>query len=89
MWEGTDPRGKELIRHRLTTADDFAFWAQSLHQQHQGDLAEIAANGVLVLLNVARTLLDRQITAQAAAFQKEGGFTERLYRYRKNSKDCS
>ncbi|HEY0552130.1 MAG TPA: four helix bundle suffix domain-containing protein [Verrucomicrobiae bacterium] len=27
-------------------------------------------------------LLDRQVEAQAAAFMKEGGFTERLYRGR-------
>jgi four helix bundle suffix protein len=27
-------------------------------------------------------LLDRQIEAQATAFEKEGGFTERMYRVR-------
>ena len=44
--------------------------------------AEIAANGALALLAVACSLLDRQIAAQAAAFEEEGGFTERLYRTR-------
>jgi four helix bundle suffix protein len=43
---------------------------------------EIAANAALVLLAVACSLLDRQLAAQAAAFEKEGGFTERLYRVR-------
>lgn len=43
---------------------------------------EIAANAGLVLIGVACALLDRQIAAQAAAFTKEGGFTERLYRIR-------
>ena len=43
---------------------------------------EIAANAALVLLSVACSLLDRQIAAQAAAFETEGGFTERLYRVR-------
>jgi four helix bundle suffix protein len=43
---------------------------------------EIAANAALVLILVAVSLLDRQIAAQAAAFEKEGGFTERLYRVR-------
>ena len=43
---------------------------------------EIAANAVLVLITVACSLLDRQIAAQAAAFEKEGGFTERLYQRR-------
>jgi len=43
---------------------------------------EIAANGALALITVASSLLSRQVAAQAAAFEKEGGFTERLYRTR-------
>ena len=43
---------------------------------------EIAANGVLALLAVACSLLDRQIAALEKAFVEEGGFTERLYRVR-------
>lgn len=45
----------------------------------------IAANAALVLIGVACSMLDRQIKAQADAFTQEGGFTERLYRVRKNS----
>lgn len=45
---------------------------------------EIYANGVLALISVASTLLDRQLKAQAKAFQEEGGFTERLFRERQN-----
>lgn len=43
---------------------------------------ELAANAALVLLTVACSLLDRQLAAQAKAFETEGGFTERLYRVR-------
>ena len=43
---------------------------------------EIAANGALVLIAVACSLLDRQIAAQARDFTREGSFTERLYRVR-------
>lgn len=43
---------------------------------------EIAANAALVLIAVACSLLDRQLAAQAAAFEKDGGFTERLYKTR-------
>jgi four helix bundle suffix protein len=43
---------------------------------------EIAANGALALIAVATALLDRQIAAQARTFEREGGFTERLYRTR-------
>ncbi len=44
--------------------------------------AELAANAALSLLNLACHFLNRQIAAQAKAFEKEGGFTERLYRTR-------
>ena len=42
----------------------------------------LVANAALSLLNVCCHLLDRQLAAQAKAFENEGGFTERLYRVR-------
>jgi len=50
---------------------------------------EIAANAALVLVTVAISLLDRQISSLANDFENEGGFTERLYRIRKNRRDNS
>ena len=44
--------------------------------------ATLAANAALSLLNLCCHLLDRQLQAQATAFQNEGGFTERLHRVR-------
>jgi four helix bundle suffix protein len=44
--------------------------------------AEIAANAAHVLVGVAGALLGRQIDSLAAAFEREGGFTERLHRVR-------
>ncbi|GMW00960.1 MAG: hypothetical protein AMXMBFR84_20970 [Candidatus Hydrogenedentota bacterium] len=41
-----------------------------------------AANAALVLIGAAIALLVRQVQALAAAFEKEGGFKERLYRTR-------
>jgi four helix bundle suffix protein len=40
------------------------------------------ANAALSLLNLCCRLLDRQLAAQAQAFEAEGGFTERLHRIR-------
>ncbi len=40
------------------------------------------ANGALSLLNLCLFLLDKQLQAQAETFEREGGFTERLYRRR-------
>jgi len=42
----------------------------------------LTANAALSLLNLCCHLLDRQLAAQAASFEKEGGFTERLHRVR-------
>lgn len=44
--------------------------------------AVLAANGALSLLNLCVYLVGNQMQAQADAFEKEGGFTERLYRMR-------
>jgi four helix bundle suffix protein len=41
-----------------------------------------AANGALSLLNLCVYLIGRQMESQADAFEKQGGFTERLYRRR-------
>ncbi len=48
--------------------------------------AVLVANAALSLLNLGCYFLDRQLAAQAAAFQAEGGFTERLYRVRRQSR---
>ncbi len=45
--------------------------------------AALWANAALSLLNICCYLLDRQLAAQAQAFQDAGGFSERLYRSRK------
>jgi len=45
--------------------------------------AVLAANGALCLLNLCIYLVKRQLEAQAAAFERDGGFTERLYRRRR------
>jgi four helix bundle suffix protein len=44
---------------------------------------EAMANGALALIMVASSLLDRQLASQATAFERDGGFTERLYGHRR------
>lgn len=46
----------------------------------------LVANAALSLLNLCCQLLDRQLQAQARAFEREGGFTERLYRIRQQKR---
>ena len=47
---------------------------------------EVAANTMICLINQETFLLARQITRLAADFEKDGGFTERLYRIRSEKK---
>jgi len=56
-------------------------------QSTSSTFPEIAANGALVLISVATALLDRQLSAQAGAFEEDGGFTERLYTRRQRRRD--
>ena len=97
LWAADDTRRKALVARRCATADDVAEWVKEIHDSHahpeqaspsssipsmRSSYSGIAANAALVLIGVAVSLLDRQLAAQAAAFEKEGGFTERLYRTR-------
>lgn len=45
--------------------------------------AELSANVGQTLCKIALHLLDNQVDSQAKAFEKEGGFSERLYKVRK------
>ncbi len=97
LWTPNDPRRKALVAKRCANADEVAAWVKEtargkgLNGQYgpssrsiESIYAEISANAALVLIGVAVALLDRQLTAQAAAFENEGGFTERLYRTRRD-----
>lgn len=97
LWAREDPRRAKLIERRPTTADNVAAWAKDVHDGRGGrngqsgrttgaGYSEIAANGALVLLAVACSLLSRQITALEKSFVEDGGFTERLYRVRREAR---
>jgi four helix bundle suffix protein len=85
LWPRDDPRRAELIARRCRTVEEVACWVRRVYEREKSTpstYAEIAANAALVLIAVASSLLDRQMAAQEKAFEKEGGFTERLYRVR-------
>jgi four helix bundle suffix protein len=46
----------------------------------------LAANAVLSLINIGCYLLDRQIEKLGDTFEKEGGFSERLYKIRSSAR---
>ncbi len=99
LWPREDPRRAELIRRRPATADAVAAWARDMRKRGQygpcgppstpstvsimSTYSEISANGALALIAVASSLLSRQLASLERSFVEEGGFTERLYRVRK------
>lgn len=85
-WEKGNILHKELVSKRFKTADEFAFWVRDVEKRQFGTIPEIAANGVITLLDVTCRLLDKQIKSQALSFTQNGGFTERMYRIRSNSR---
>jgi four helix bundle suffix protein len=89
-WPKDDARRADLVGRRCTTADEVAAWIRKVHklssQSTKSTYPELAANAALVLIAVVCALLDRQIEAQASAFTKEGGFTERLHRIRTDAR---
>jgi four helix bundle suffix protein len=92
IWDRHDPRGAHLVARRFTTASQVACWVRDTTRTEKGpdatppDYAETAANAVIVLISVACYLLDKQIRQLADKFEKEGGFTERLYNVRRNQR---
>ena len=95
LWPRDDPRRRQLILARPKTADAVAAWVKSVHKSPHPSppsmksmksmksiYSETAANAVLALIAVACSLLKRQIAVLEAAFEREGGFTERLFKIR-------
>jgi four helix bundle suffix protein len=91
-WKENDPRRGELVARRCKTVEDFAGWVKEIRTRAKASgqrtsYADVAANGALVLIGVTRALTNRLKHSQAKAFEKEGGFTERLYRVRSAARD--
>ena len=85
-WPPDHPALQRFRARRCSTLAQVRSWAQHEHRSADGEAppySALAANAVLSLLNICCHLLDRQVSAQAAAFEAEGGFTERLYRTRR------
>ncbi|HET9229579.1 MAG TPA: four helix bundle suffix domain-containing protein [Thermoanaerobaculia bacterium] len=76
---------------RCSSLKDLRAWVKDehgrarTHTDSHGQPEEVSAwvaNAALSLINLACYLLTRQLAAQARAFEREGGFSERLYRVR-------
>ncbi len=96
FWKRDSALRQSLVDARCQRADEVARWI--VQQKTSSTMtkskptkptfnpvyAELSANAVLTLINVACSLLDKQIIRLANDFKQDGGFTEKLYRVRTN-----
>ena len=98
VWRKDHPLAQEFIRRRISSMEkfrNFIQWAK-LHDSAMSVKVRtcplqsvIVANAVLLLLNVTCHLLDRQLDRLAADFENEGGFSERMYNRRNQTRNRS
>ena len=83
-WPFDDPRGRCFAAARCRSLDEIRNWINAEHFSGRlpAPVPEIAANAALILIRVSCSLPDRQIARLAADFEREDGFSERLYRIR-------
>lgn len=88
LWPFDDPRGRCFAAARCQSLDEIRDWINTEHfsGRQPAPVPEIAANAALILIRVACSLLDRQLSRLAADFEHEGGFSERLYRVRSEAR---
>ncbi|MBN2829837.1 MAG: four helix bundle protein [Candidatus Cloacimonetes bacterium] len=101
-WERDNPFRQEVVDKRFKNADEVALWIKNTKQEIERKsllsssssespmssslYPTLSANTALTLIEVACYLLDRQIKRLADDFEKEGGFTEKLYKVRTDYK---
>jgi four helix bundle suffix protein len=88
QWPFDDPRWRRFTAARCGSLNEVRDWINAEHFSGRlpAPVPEIAANAALILIRVSCSLLDRQLSRLAADFEREGGFTERLYRVRSEAR---
>ena len=90
-WPPEHPAMVRFRARRCSSLEDLRAWVKDEHGRARthtdghgqpGEVSAWIANAALSLINLACYLLTRQLAAQARAFEREGGFSERLYRVR-------
>ncbi len=89
-WPPNHPALLRFKGMRCLAMDELVRWVEKereLSQRAEGrgraySSQELVANAALSLLNLCCYLLDRQLKHLSDSFENEGGFTERMYRFR-------
>ncbi len=82
LWDKSHPAAREVRNIAWRPDRSYSSYKSSV----EGSNPEIAANALICLIHQANFLLDTQLRFQERQFQAEGGFTERLYRARRDAR---
>jgi four helix bundle suffix protein len=88
-WRPAQPSLRRFRANRCSTLEGVQAWVRQERQLLRSVSVRdcpcssvLVANAALSLLNVCCPMLDRQLASLAKSFERNGGFTERLYRVR-------
>ena len=82
LWTKDNPEAQKI--RKLAYASDRSYKTYKAYIEEQGP--EVAANTLVCLIHQTNYLLDQQLRQLEERFLKEGGFTERLYNKRRDSR---
>ena len=82
LWGKDHPKAKEV--RGLCYKKDRSYKTYKTYFEKEGP--EVAANAAICLIHQTNYLLDQQLRALEKEFLEEGGFTERLYRVRSQTR---
>jgi four helix bundle suffix protein len=83
LWGKDHPRAREV--RALCYKENRSYSTYKTYTE--GGSAEVAANTAICIIHQANFLLDQQMRALGKEFLEEGGFTEKLYRARTETRD--
>ncbi len=83
LWGKNDPRTLKI--RKIGSEENRSYMSYKTYIEEQS--AEVAANTLVCIIHQTNYLLDQLLRKLEEDFSKEGGFTERLYKFRKNYKD--
>ncbi len=83
LWEKDDPRAWEIRKLGAKEERSYSTYIAFIEESN----AETAANTLVCLVNQTNFLLDRLLRQLEQQYFQDGGFTERLYRVRKEARD--
>ena len=93
IWASDDPRVQRIRNAQIKTINqlrnllsDPSAWSATSQASAEELRQERGANAIICLIQQASYLLNRQIKYLEKNFLEEGGFTERMYHYRKNNR---